>query len=202
MAIQAIRHIPNIISLSRIPVLFVIVGLLYLTIRGAATIALILFIIGAATDWLDGYLARKFNIVSNFGKMIDALTDKIFVIGLFVALLALGFFPEGSIFLILLIIGREFMITGLRLVAASKGLVLAAEKMGKIKTLTQIFTIGVCLLGNVIIEDFPAFFQPWMESWYDVIEVSFLGLATYLTVHSGITYIVKYWDIFTEEEYS
>lgn len=200
MAMQAIRNIPNIISLSRIPVLFMIVGLLYLPIRGAATLALILFILGAATDWLDGFLARKYNIVSNFGKMIDALTDKIFIIGLFVTLLALNFLPEVSIFLILLIIGREFMVTGLRLVAASKGLVLAAERMGKIKTLTQIFTIGICLFNNMIIDDFPNFIQPWMESWNEVLEVSFLILATYLTVHSGINYIIKYWDIFTEEE--
>lgn len=133
MVTQTVRNIPNIISLSRIPILFVIVALLYLPTRGAATIALVLFIIGAISDWLDGYLARKYNMVSNFGKMIDTLTDKIFVIGLFVALLARAFFPEGSVFLILLIIGREFMITGLRLIAASKGLVLAAEKEEKLK---------------------------------------------------------------------
>lgn len=117
-------NIPNIISVSRILMLFVIVGLLYVPLHGAATVAFVLFIIGAATDWLDGYIARKYDIVSNFGKIIDALTDKIYVVGLFVSLLALNFLPKGSIFLILLIIGREFIVTGLRLVAASKGIIL------------------------------------------------------------------------------
>lgn len=201
MVTQTVRNIPNIISLSRIPVLFIIVTLLYLPNRGAATIALVLFIIGAITDWLDGYLARKYNIVSNFGKMIDALTDKIFVIGLFVALLARGFFPEGSVFLILLIIGREFIITGLRLIAASKGLVLAAEKRGKIKTFTQILTIGFFLLLNVLNKDFPQSTNPDVINGIKLTGIIFLFLATAITVYSGVTYLIKYWDIFTEEEY-
>ena len=200
MVTQTVRNIPNIISLSRIPILFVIVALLYLPTRGAATIALVLFIIGAISDWLDGYLARKYNMVSNFGKMIDTLTDKIFVIGLFVALLARAFFPEGSVFLILLIIGREFMITGLRLIAASKGLVLAAEKRGKIKTFSQILTIGVFLLANVMIKDFPDI-NPSTIYWVQMIGIILLFLATALTIYSGTTYLIKYWDVFTEEEY-
>lgn len=194
-------NIPNIISLSRIPVLFVIVGLLFIPIRGAATGALILFVLGAATDWLDGYIARRYDIVSNFGKMIDALTDKIYVIGLFVSLLALGLLPMWSLFLILLIIGREFIVTGLRLVAASKGTVLAAEKMGKVKTFSQIITIGAFLLGKAMLIDFPSSIQTWMKpvGW-------FLGLglflfSTYLTVSSGVSYIIKYWDVFTDKEY-
>lgn len=199
MVTQTVRNVPNIISLSRIPVLFIIVALLYLPNRGAATIALVLFIIGAITDWLDGYLARKYDIVSNFGKMIDALTDKIFVIGLFVALLALGFFFEGSIFLILFIIGREFMITGLRLIAASKGLVLAAEKRGKIKTFTQILTIGVFLLANVFSKDFSQQINQEVVFWTEIIGDILLFIATALTIYSGASYLIKYWDVFTEE---
>lgn len=201
MVKQTVRHIPNIISLSRIPVLFIIVVLLYIPIRGAATIALVLFIIGAMTDWLDGYLARKYDIVSDFGKMIDALTDKIFVIGLFVALLARGFFPEGSVFLILFIIGREFIITGLRLIAASKGLVLAAEKRGKIKTLTQILTIGVFLLFNVLSKDFPQEVNPAILYWVEMTGIILLFIATAITIYSGLVYLIKYWDIFTEDSY-
>lgn len=193
-------NIPNIISLSRIPVLFVIVGLLYLPIRGAATGTLILFIIGAATDWLDGYIARRYNSVSNFGKMIDALTDKIYVIGLFVALLALGLLPMGSLFLILLIIGREFIVTGLRLVAASKGMVLAAERTGKVKTVSQIVTIGAFLFGNAMLIDFPSSLHPWMKPVGSAIGLTFFLIATYLTVSSGVRYMVKYWDVFTNEE--
>ncbi len=191
---------PNIISLSRIPVLFVIVGLLYIPIRGSATGALILFVIGAATDWLDGYIARRYNSVSNFGKMIDALTDKIYVIGLFVGLLALGLLPKWSLFLILLIIGREFVVTGLRLVAASKGMVLAAERTGKVKTFSQMVTIGAYLFGNVMLVDFPASVHYWMRPVGWSIGCGFFLIATYLTVRSGVSYVVKYWDVFTSEE--
>ena len=192
-------NIPNIISLSRIPILFLVVGLLYLPIKGAATLAFLLFIIGAVSDLVDGYIARKYNIVSTLGKFIDALTDKIFVVGLFVTLLAFGFLPEGAIVLILLIIGREFLVTGLRLVAASKGIVLAAEKMGKIKTCSQVFTIGAYLFGNVIQSDFSQWLLPWMVPLIEAVGlVSFL-LATYLTVSSGVGYIVKYWSLLTEE---
>lgn len=194
-------NVPNIISLSRIPVLFVIVGLLYIPIRGAATGALILFILGAATDWLDGYIARRYNSVSNFGKIIDALTDKIYVIGLFVALLASGLLPQWSVFLIILIIGREFIVTGLRLVAASKGMILAAERTGKIKTFSQIVTVGVYLFGNAMLVDFPASVQPWMRPVGWAIGCGFFLIATYFTIRSGVGYIVKYWDVFTREEY-
>ena len=78
-------NLPNILTLSRIPLMFVIVGLMYVGFAGAATIAFWLFIAAAISDWLDGSIARKRGIVSNFGKFMDALTDKILVIGLLVA---------------------------------------------------------------------------------------------------------------------
>ena len=87
-------NIPNLLTLSRIPIVFMIVGLLYLeTVAGAATLALIIFFLGALTDWLDGYFARRMGLVSNFGKLMDALTDKIFITGTLISLLALNFIP-------------------------------------------------------------------------------------------------------------
>lgn len=193
-------NIPNIISVSRILMLFVIVGLLYVPLHGAATVAFVLFIIGAATDWLDGYIARKYDIVSNFGKIIDALTDKIYVVGLFVSLLALNFLPKGSIFLILLIIGREFIVTGLRLVAASKGIILAAERMGKVKTVNQIITIGLFLFGNAMVKDFPEWVLEWMKPLGWVLGSICFFVTTYLTVSSGVSYVLKYWDLFVDSK--
>jgi CDP-diacylglycerol--glycerol-3-phosphate 3-phosphatidyltransferase len=106
---------------------------------GASTMAFILFVIGAITDWADGYVARKQGLVSNFGKLMDALTDKVFMVGLFITMVVLGELPGlWSLFLLLLILSREFLITGLRLVAASSGIILAAEKSGKHKTVSQI----------------------------------------------------------------
>ena len=121
-------NLPNLLTLSRIPILFGIVGLLYAPFPGASTIAFILFVIGALTDWADGYFARKQGLVSNFGKLMDALTDKVFMVGLFIALLAMNVLQGWALPMLLLILSREFLITGLRLVAASSGIVLAAEK--------------------------------------------------------------------------
>ena len=127
-------NLPNLLTLSRIPILFGVVGFLYLPFLGASSLAFVLFIIGALTDWADGYYARKQGLVSNFGKLMDALTDKVFMVGLFISLLVIGILPEWTLPLLLLILSREFLITGLRLVAASEGVVLAAEKSVKHKT--------------------------------------------------------------------
>ena len=125
--------LPNLLTLSRIPILFGVVGSLYLPFAGSSSLAFVLFIIGALTDWADGYYARKQGLVSNFGKLMDALTDKVFMVGLFISLLVIGILPEWTLPLLLLILSREFLITGLRLVAASEGVVLAAERSGNIR---------------------------------------------------------------------
>ena len=108
---------------------------------GHWTAALLLFLFGALTDWLDGWLARRLGQVSDFGKFMDALVDKIFTMGTFVSMLALGIIGLWALFPILLILSREFLITGLRLIAAAQGKTLAAEKAGKVKTVMQITSI-------------------------------------------------------------
>ena len=152
-------NLPNLLTLSRIPIIFGVVALLYLPMTGASTMAFILFVIGAITDWADGYVARKQGLVSNFGKLMDALTDKVFMVGLFITMVVLGELPGlWSLFLLLLILSREFLITGLRLVAASSGIILAAEKSGKHKTVSQIVSAILLLLAIAIRKDFPNLF--------------------------------------------
>jgi CDP-diacylglycerol--glycerol-3-phosphate 3-phosphatidyltransferase len=193
--------LPNILTLSRIPILFVVVILLNLQLPGARTAALVLFIIGAITDWADGYYARKLGIVSNFGKLMDALTDKILMVGLFVTLVAMDILPGvWSLFLVLMILSREFLITGLRLVAASSGIVLAAEKSGKHKTVSQMIAAILLLLAVAIREDFPNQFSEFLENSLYWGGVGFFVLATVLTVSSGILYMIKYWSLFKGEE--
>ena len=156
-----------------------------------------MFIIGALTDWADGYYARKQGLVSNFGKLMDALTDKVFMVGLFISLLVIGILPEWTLPLLLLILSREFLITGLRLVAASEGVVLAAEKSGKHKTVSQMVAAILLLFAVAIRADFSERLPSIVG---DVIHWSGLGffvLATLLTVSSGLQYMVKYWSIFT-----
>lgn len=190
-------NLPNLLTLSRIPILFGVVGFLYLPFSGASSLAFVLFIIGALTDWADGYYARKQGLVTNFGKLMDALTDKVFMVGLFISLLVIGILPEWTLPLLLLILSREFLITGLRLVAASDGVVLAAEKSGKHKTVSQMVAAILLLSAVAVRADFserlPLIFGDVLH-WGGL---GFFFIATLLTVSSGLQYMVKYWSIFT-----
>lgn len=192
-------NLPNLLTLSRIPILFGIVAFLYLPFTGASTLAFVLFVIGALTDWADGYVARKQEIVSNFGKLMDALTDKVFMVGLFVSLLAVGILPDWALPLLLLILSREFLITGLRLVAASSGVVLAAESSGKQKTVSQIVAAILLLLSEAVDQDFSAWIVVSVGDALHWGGLVFFGIATLLTVSSGTQYLVKYWSVFTGE---
>ena len=195
-------NLPNLITLSRIPLLFLIVACLFMPWRGAAALAFILFIVGAVSDWLDGYLARRYGLISNFGKLMDALTDKIFMLGLFVALLVLGVFEPwtlAALFAVLLITAREFMITGLRLLAASRGVVLAAEKSGKIKTVFQLLSAGVLLFGHFLAHDLGSWPGAGVVTTFMVSGGVLFGLATLLTVMSGTGYLIKYWHLMRED---
>ncbi len=191
-------NLPNMLTLSRVPILFIIVGLLYLRWQGTATLALLLFIFGGITDWLDGYLARKRNSVSDFGKLMDALTDKILIVGMFIAILAVDLVPPWGIICVLLIVSREFLVTGLRLVAASQGTILAAEKTGKQKTVFQIIAISVLLGAPAIHFDFTRW-TGWnlnaFETFIYYTGIGFFLFATLLTVYSGGIYIAKYWSL-------
>lgn len=190
-------NLPNLITLSRIPILFGIVALLYLPFTGASSLAFVLFGIGALSDWADGYVARKQGLVSNFGKLMDALTDKVFMVGLFISLLSVGVLPAWTLPLILLILTREFLITGLRLVAASSGIVLAAEKSGKQKTVSQIVAAILLMLAEALQRDFSQVIPlGWGDIFYGTGLVFFV-IATLLTVSSGTIYLVKYWSVFT-----
>jgi len=198
-------NLPNLLTLSRIPIIFGVVALLYLPMTGASTMAFILFVIGAITDWADGYVARKQGLVSNFGKLMDALTDKVFMVGLFITMVVLGELPGlWSLFLLLLILSREFLITGLRLVAASSGIILAAEKSGKHKTVSQIVSAILLLLAIAIRKDFQNLFpEIFGYSFNGILHwagVLFFVLAAVLTVSSGTVYMIKYWSVFIGED--
>ena len=190
-------NLPNLLTLSRIPILFGVVGFLYLPFSGSSSLAFVLFIIGALTDWADGYYARKQGLVSNFGKLMDALTDKVFMVGLFISLLVIGILPEWTLPLLLLILSREFLITGLRLVAASEGVVLAAEKSGKHKTVSQMVAAILLLSAVAVRADFSERLPLIVGDVLHWGGLSFFVIATLLTVSSGAQYMVKYWSIFT-----
>ncbi|MGF1529823.1 MAG: CDP-diacylglycerol--glycerol-3-phosphate 3-phosphatidyltransferase [Puniceicoccaceae bacterium] len=191
-------NLANFLTLSRIPLLFLVVTVLILDLPWAATVAFVAFVIGGLTDWADGWVARRFNQVSDFGKLMDALTDKIFTLGLFITCLHMGYMPGWGLLPLLLILTRELLITGMRLVAANKRVVLAAERSGKIKTVFQILAIGFFLLGAMLRDDFGAD----AASYQAIIALAstFYGLAALLTATSGLAYLRKYGFLFFEEK--
>jgi CDP-diacylglycerol--glycerol-3-phosphate 3-phosphatidyltransferase len=195
-------NLPNLITLSRIPVMFLLVWLMYCEWRGAASLAFWIFIATAIGDWLDGYLARKQNLVSNFGKFMDALTDKILVLGLMVAFVSL---PQYNwppfLVMVLLTICREFLVSGMRMVAATKGIVVAAERGGKAKTVFQLIAVGFLLFVPMLEIDF-APLLPFPVADYGTIlhrtGYALFTVATVLTVTSGISYLRKYQQVFDD----
>ncbi len=171
--------------------MFVIVWLMYFTWPGAATLAFVLFIGAAVGDWLDGYIARKRGLVSNFGKLMDALADKIMVIGIVMALVDKHEIPVA---LALITLCREFLVTGIRMVAASKGVVVAADSGGKSKTVTQLIALGFFLGGPMVAQDGNYLFHWDSSSFVDVVMkvglIVFIA-GTFLSVWSGYRYISR-----------
>ncbi|MDR2372431.1 MAG: CDP-diacylglycerol--glycerol-3-phosphate 3-phosphatidyltransferase [Puniceicoccales bacterium] len=190
-------NIANCVTLSRIPLLFIVVALMYFRIPFGSTLCFFVYLLAALSDWLDGYLARRCDMASTFGKFMDALTDKIFMIGLFVSILVMGILPRWTLFFVLIIIGREFLVTGVRLVASSRGIVLVAERTGKIKAVMQVVTIGFFILWRMIQQDLP-FFPDWFGELIYEIALILFWVSTYLTISSGCYYIGRYRYLFDD----
>jgi CDP-diacylglycerol---glycerol-3-phosphate 3-phosphatidyltransferase len=184
-------NLPNAITLSRIPMMFIIVWLMFCTWPGAATLAFVLFIAAAVGDWLDGYLARTRGQVSNFGKLMDAMADKIMVMGIVVALV-----DKQKIYLVLALVTlcREFLVTGMRMVAASKGVVVAADGGGKTKTVTLLIALGLFLGAPMLLYDGASLLHWDASSAAKAIErtgVFVFAAGTVLSVWSGWRYISR-----------
>lgn len=178
--------------------MFAIVALMYSDFKWAATGAFWLFIAAALSDWLDGKLARESGQVSTFGRFMDAVIDKVMVIGLMVALVNGGYFAGYRItamIVVLCIICREFMISGLRMVAASKGIVVEADASGKAKTFLQLNAIGWLLGVRMLTQDFGELFggaERWQVNAVHWVGVIFFILSAILTVTSGYTYFRRH----------
>ena len=136
--------------------------------------SLALFIIASLTDYIDGYIARKYNQVSDFGKFLDPLADKLLTIAAMVMFCEWGSFPAWALMIVLT---REFAVTGLRLVAVGKGTVIAAGWSGKVKTASTM--IGLCFLMA-----FPTI--GWLSA-------AVVGVIVVTTVYSGIEYFIQNW---------
>lgn len=167
-------NLPNKLTILRVIMIpFFIVFLLVPITPYDKWIALAIFIIASITDLLDGKIARKYNLVTNFGKFMDPLADKLLVCSALICLIELGKIPA---WMVIVIIAREFIISGFRLVASDSGVVIAASYWGKFKTTFQM--VAVCLL----IADIAAL---WMVTQI------VLWIAVILTVVSLVDYLIK-----------
>ncbi len=136
-------NLPNQLTCGRLVLTFVFLATMSLAFPLCKTVSLIVFAIAAITDFFDGYLARKHNLITSFGKLMDPLADKVLMTAGFIMLITEGLMPA---WIVVLILARELMVTGLRLVASAEGVVLAAENLGKYKTTIQIVTVIYFLL--------------------------------------------------------
>ncbi|WP_330949002.1 CDP-diacylglycerol--glycerol-3-phosphate 3-phosphatidyltransferase [Virgibacillus sp. MG-45] len=149
-------------------------------------VAALIFIVASLTDWVDGYYARKYQLVTNLGKFLDPLADKLLVSAAFILLVEIGMAPA---WVVILIISREFAVTGLRLVAAGEGIVLAASKLGKLKTASQMIAIATLLLQNF----------PFSYLGFPFAQIM-LYIALFFTVLSGYDYFVKNWHVMKDSK--
>ena len=185
-------NLPNQLTVARLILTFVFVALLSLEdLSWSKTAALVAFAIAAITDFLDGYLARKHNLVTNFGKLMDPLADKVLMCAGFVMLTRLELIPA---WIVVVILSREFMVTGLRLLASAEGVVLAAENLGKYKTTIQIITVMYFLLFLAAKEPLFGGLQPLFNAFYlgpDHLGMVLIWASLILTVWSGWSYLWK-----------
>lgn len=179
-------NIANKITIFRVLLVPLFLIVLYSNIENNVIIAGMIFVIASFTDMLDGYVARSRNLVTNFGKFVDPLADKVLASAALIALVDMG---KISGWIVVIIIAREFTVTGFRVLAASEGITIAASPWGKLKTISQLTAIILFLFNN-----FP---------------FSYLGIradrimiyiALFFTVVSGLDYIIKNRNIFNMED--
>ncbi|NLB10255.1 MAG: CDP-diacylglycerol--glycerol-3-phosphate 3-phosphatidyltransferase [Clostridiaceae bacterium] len=200
-------NIANKLTISRIILIpFIILFILPIPYEGAAgwndfvtgpgghIIALILFSLASLTDYLDGHFARKQNIVSNFGKFLDPIADKLLVISTFACLVALG---RASVIVLIIIIAREFLVTGLRLMAAERGVVIAANMFGKAKMVSQLVAI-IFLLAEPIFYQLTGIAHPSQP--IEIIKAILIWITVIMTVLSGADYLWKNRRFFLNEK--
>lgn len=177
---------PNLLTVSRFVLAGIFMLCLSLSFRGAPLAAALVFGIASLTDALDGHLARKVYGCSDFGKLMDPLADKVLTAAAFIGFVELGIMPA---WMVTLIIAREMMVTGLRLLAGDKGIVIAAGAWGKHKTVWQMVYISAILLCMAVYSIYPLQFMDTDFFWS---LIQWAGsVVTALTIWSGIVYFHK-----------
>lgn len=180
-------NLANFMTISRLFLLPVMIWLLYIPADWAAWLCLFIYMIAATTDYLDGYLARKFNQISDFGTFLDPISDKIFVSTLLIMLVANGTITGAWIILVILIFAREFLVSGLREFLGAKSIKMPVSFLAKIKTTAQMLSLGFLIMSG---------HAPYTYE----IGLIFLITATALTLITGTSYVISGFKHFKNAE--
>ena len=172
-------NLPNTITMLRVGIIPVLFFLLLDPGYAWSLVIALLFILAGLTDLIDGYVARKYHIVTNIGKFLDPIADKLIVNTAMILMIPIGRIPA---WIVATIIIRDFIIDGLRTIATSEGVIIEASKLGKRKTLCQIFAVSALMIH-----------YPLFGANAHVVGMVILYIALWLTIHSGIDYIVMFY---------
>lgn len=210
-------NLPNKLTVSRLALTVLFVLAIFLQVPLHDTVALLLFVTASLTDVFDGLIARRRNLTTNFGILMDPLADKVLICSAFIALverhmraeaadaLPVAFhigkyavYPKVAAWMVVVIVGRELVITGLRLLAVSKNVVLAAERYGKHKTVTQTIAVVALLVLEAAREWGGGVFE-LLRPWWPALAAVLLWLAVVLTAFSGAIYLWRNRRIYLSE---
>jgi CDP-diacylglycerol--glycerol-3-phosphate 3-phosphatidyltransferase len=188
----------NRLTLSRLALTVLFVLALNSSWPYARTTALVLFLVAGITDFVDGEIARRYEWVTNFGKLMDPLVDKIMIAAAFISLVPLKAVPAWAA---TTVVARDFLITGLRMMASAKGRVLPAERLGKQKTSWQVVTV-IFFLGLLSMSELHYIDQGstwWFGAWHEAGRV-LVWITVALTVYSGIGYAWRHRELISANE--
>jgi CDP-diacylglycerol--glycerol-3-phosphate 3-phosphatidyltransferase len=188
----------NRLTLSRLLLTVLFVAALSSSWAYARTSALIIFLIAGLTDFIDGEIARRYGSITNFGKLMDPLVDKIMMAAAFISLVPLKAVPAWAA---TAVVARDFLITGLRLMASAKGRVLPAERLGKQKTSWQVITV-IFFLGLLAIAELRYANERstwWFRAWHDAGPV-LVWITVALTIYSGLGYAWRYRELIVSDQ--
>ena len=198
-------NLPNLFSLSRLFAAVLVFALVLFNQRWSFLAATVLFSLASVTDFFDGYLARRLHVVSSLGVFLDLTADKVFVAAILIALLQIGLVPA---WVVLIIVAREFLVTGLRSMAAAKGKVIPAGPWGKQKTFITLVAIGGLLLAKGLGAQHLSLFPPMLifnSQTLNVADIMLLAsnvlllVAVFWTIMSGIEYFIGALPLFRTE---
>jgi CDP-diacylglycerol--glycerol-3-phosphate 3-phosphatidyltransferase len=196
-------NLPNKLTVSRFGLTVVFLWAMFSRFEFNDTLALVFFCLAGITDFLDGRIARSRKLITNFGKLMDPLADKIMTCSAFIAFVeSTHMNPNAPVqvgaWMVVVIVGRELAITGLRLLAASKNIVLAAERYGKHKTISQI----VCIIALLVVDacrEWPVSLRDLFTPWVPVFAEVMLWVTVVLTAMSGIIYLWRNRSLYLDE---